>query len=336
MKIFVAGGTGCVGICLIKRLCQLSHEIVALVRPTSNLNPLNEFRKKIEFVKGNILDKVLLNASLEGIDMVFHAAAELHPKKISDRVKERTYYVNVEGTRNLLEASLKNQIRQFIYFSSIGAMGDFYDNIRDEKSVCIPRSHYGKSKLLAEKLVMEYHKKKNMFVTILRPGLIYGPYDRGTVLKMIRYIDKGKFIMIGKGENINNLVSVNNVVEAAISVMGDSSCNGEIFIVTDGKDYSLNEITGRIAKELNVRLRGLYVPLPFAYLIGISCDILRSILKIDTPFTLQNIKNFTHDAKYRIDKILIKTNFKPIISFHNGGIQEEINWYKENFKNQNA
>lgn len=184
-----------------------------------------------------------------GVDSVFHLVAKTHDFTSADNTKDY-FKVNVEGTRNLLDACISTNIKHFIYFSSVKAMAEESKHTLNETYDCTPITPYGESKLMAEELVVDYGNKYGFKTTVLRLPLVYGPGNKGNVYKMIEAIDKGRFVMMGRCENKRSMVYVGNVVYAALAVIDHEVADGKVYIVTDGIDYTVRDLYKLIAKVL--------------------------------------------------------------------------------------
>jgi dihydroflavonol-4-reductase len=150
----VTGATGCVGANVVAALIARGYEVRAMVRCSSTLTALDGLDP--ELAEGDVLDPVTLSAAADGCDLVFHIAAVSDYWRSS---RARIYDVNVEGTRNALQAALENGVERLVYTSSIGALGLPEPGcLLDESNVFnLPprRFPYGHSKYLAEQLVQD-------------------------------------------------------------------------------------------------------------------------------------------------------------------------------------
>lgn len=328
MKVFVTGATGCLGSRITNDILSQGHKVKALIRKTSDKSLL-QASSDIEFVEGDIMDEMSLETTPDGCDAAVHCAAGLHFVPRTQEDIERYDNVNVGGTKRVLETCIKAGVKHFVHMGSIASMGDFYNIERDETFPCTPESYYGRSKLKSEEMALSYHGKGTE-VTVLRPGVIYGAADRGTILKMIRYIHNGKFHFIGNGKNYKSIVSVGNVSAATIKVLLNPAAYGETFIVVDKEKLTIREIANTMADKLGVKVSPIRIPLTVGYALGFTCDILGKFIPVPLPFTLQNVKNFTHSATYSIRKIQEKIGFDPPEKFHDA-IDDEINWYLNTF-----
>ena len=192
-KILVTGGAGFVGSHLVENLVAGDFEVtVADNLSTGKIGNLADASKsgKVKFVKGDIRDKAFVNDALQGVDAVFHLAAIISVP-YSLRYPEKTYAVNVEGTRNLLEASLRNSVARFVYVSSCAIYGEPKYLPIDEAHPKNPISPYAQSKLEAEKLCLDVQRTRGLETVILRPFNIYGPRQQdnqygGVIAKFIK------------------------------------------------------------------------------------------------------------------------------------------------------
>src|SRR5687768_8062815 len=118
--ILVTGGTGLVGSYLLKELVRLNKPVKALYRsaPASILSA--EENKKIDWVKGNILDVSLLNEAMQGVTHVYHAAAVV---SFDPARKQELFKINVEGTANVVNAAILAGVQKLVHVSSVAAMG---------------------------------------------------------------------------------------------------------------------------------------------------------------------------------------------------------------------
>lgn len=324
MKVMVTGATGCLGSCIVNGLTSAEHHVKALVRKSSDRTPIHP-SPFVEFVEGDLADSKALNWVAEKCEAAIHCAASLHFVARHPEEMKAYYDINVGGTQRVLEACIEAGVEHFIHMGSIASMGDFYNIERDETFPCTPESEYGKSKLKSEGLALSYHSK-GIQVTVLRPGVIYGAWDRGTVLKMIRYIHSGRFRFIGNGRNYKSLVSRGNVSTAALKLILNPAAYGELFIIVDQEKLTVQEIAFTIAQKLEVKLSAFHIPLWAGYAVGAACDTFGKILPVSLPITFQNVRNLTHSATYSSNKLKEKIGFVPTRRFCDS-IDEEIDWY---------
>jgi len=123
-KILVTGATGFIGSVLVRKLAFTTDEVYILVRKTSDLTSLSDVLDKVRLVYGDITDRASLDAALRGIDLVYHSAGLTY---MGDKKNELLYKINVEGARNVLQASLAAGVARVVHVSSITAVGIAFD-----------------------------------------------------------------------------------------------------------------------------------------------------------------------------------------------------------------
>ncbi len=167
MKVLLTGSTGFIGQKLFCWLEENGFQVNALVRDRRNLKTTDNS----SIFEGDILDEEVLRKASNEVDVVFHLVAKTHDLSSIDNTKEY-FRINVEGTRNLLNACVDAKIKHFVFFSSVKAMVENSEDTLDETHNPNPTTPYGESKLVAEELVLEYGKKYGFKTTILRLPLV--------------------------------------------------------------------------------------------------------------------------------------------------------------------
>jgi dihydroflavonol-4-reductase len=179
MKAFVTGASGFIGSNLVHELVAQGHHVKALLRPNSDLGALTGL--EFERVTGDVSDRELLKREIKGCNWCFHAAASYH---LWLRDYKPMYAANVEGTRNVIEASGKADCQRIVYTSTVGCIG-LPATIRgatiptDELakvSTAQFTSHYKYLKWLAEEIAVNL-ARKGLPVIIVNPSAPVGPRD---------------------------------------------------------------------------------------------------------------------------------------------------------------
>ncbi|WP_242133507.1 SDR family NAD(P)-dependent oxidoreductase [Aestuariivivens marinum] len=251
MKILVTGATGYIGHQLAKKLAENGYRVIALVRDINS--PKIPEHENIMPVNGDICDYKFVVDAIEGCDYVFHTAAftNLKCKKI-----DNFYNTNVLGTKNILEASLKADVKKVIYTSTLSVYGTSYKNVPIQESQ--PRlvayaNDYELTKTMAEELV-ETYTKKGLSTAILNVSRVYGPgldtFSNGVnrlILKMI----KSQLLIVPSKLNISaNYVFIDDVVNAHILTISDKNVKGKYIVGGEDLSYQkLFEIIKRTAES---------------------------------------------------------------------------------------
>jgi nucleoside-diphosphate-sugar epimerase len=206
MKFLITGGSGFLGINLIRHLYSKGHDIVSLDLVEFSYQDMKD---KIKHVIGDIRDKSNVKELTKNIDIVVHTAAALPLYK-----QEEIYSTDVDGTRFLLENAKANQVKRFIHISSTAVYGipDHHPLYEGDKLDGV--GPYGKAKILAEEECLKF-REEGMCVPILRPKSFIGPERLGVFDLLFDWARDGKgFPMIGNGKNRYQLLDVEDLCEA--------------------------------------------------------------------------------------------------------------------------
>lgn len=210
----ITGGAGFLGINLTRYLLARGHAVTSF--------DIAEFdypdvRDQVKAIKGDIRDAQAVDAAMEGIDIVVHAAAALPLYK-----KEDIFSTDVDGTRNVVDAAYRHNVDRLIHISSTAVYGipDHHPLREDDKLDGV--GPYGKAKIMAEEICLEY-RAKGMCVTIIRPKSFVGPERLGVFALLYDWAKDGKgFPMIGSGNNRYQLLDVEDLCDAIyLAATGD-------------------------------------------------------------------------------------------------------------------
>lgn len=174
MKVFVTGATGFIGGNLARLLDRSGYHVRALVRPGSNTLAIDG--TGVEQTPGDILDRDSVTRAVKGSEAVFHCAAAY---TFWSRDPELVYRTNVEGTRIVLDAALREGVSRVVYTSTVSTVGYSASGQADEDSPVEPGhlvGHYKKSKYQAEQVALEM-ASRGLPVAIVNPTAPVGPWD---------------------------------------------------------------------------------------------------------------------------------------------------------------
>ena len=234
-KAFVTGATGFLGLNLIDHLTRLGWEVVALHRATSDLTYLRRF--PVLAAEGTLEDQAsLIRAMPEGVDVVFHTAADV---TFWSRHRARQTRANVEGTRNVVVAALERRAKKFVHTSTTGVYG-FARPPFDEATPHEGRASwlsYMSTKALAEDEV-RHGIAAGLDAVILNPAHVIGPYDRHNWARLIRLATAGALPRVPPGRG-----SFCHVVEVARAhvAAAEQGRSGENYILA-GADASYRDV----------------------------------------------------------------------------------------------
>lgn len=206
MNFLITGGSGFLGINLIRYLHSKGHNIVSLDLVEFNYPDIHN---KIKHVVGDIRDRAKVDEVMKEVDIVIHTAAALPLYK-----PDVIFSTDVNGTKILLEAAKKNQVKRFIHISSTAVYGipDHHPIKEDDKLDGV--GPYGNAKILAEGECLRF-RSEGMCIPILRPKSFIGPERLGVFDLLFDWARDGKgFPMIGNGKNRYQLLDVEDLCES--------------------------------------------------------------------------------------------------------------------------
>lgn len=208
-KYLVVGGNGFLGRILVEKLLKLGKKVKVMDKNNKNINP------KVNFLNKNILDLNELDLDyFKDVKVVYHLAAYQYHSELPIFNQYKVFYNNnTKGTENIINICKKSNVQKFIYVSTDMVYGIPKTNPIKENHEKNPLGDYGKTKLLAEKIV----ENSNLDYVILRPRLIIGPGRLGVFKILFKWIKKNKPVfLIGKGENRYQMIGVYDCAEACI------------------------------------------------------------------------------------------------------------------------
>jgi nucleoside-diphosphate-sugar epimerase len=239
--------------------------------------------------------------------------------------------VNIQGTRNLLEAGVFNNVKKFIYVSTLGVLGILKDHYNDgEESPYIKVGNpYYDTKIDAERLVLNYYNDRNLPVVVIRPGFIYGPRDRNGLPKLMPYILKRQLVYVGSGNNDIALTSVKNLVKALLLVAEKDEATGNIYNITDDQGITANDFMKEICNILQVSEPRIHVPIPVASSLARTVEGVSKLLEKESQLNEYTIALISNNHHFDISKAKKEIGYIPDNNFETD-IREAVNWYIEN------
>lgn len=313
-KILISGGSGFLGINLVRHL--LSKGITQIV--SLDIAPFDYPEKdRVQAIKGDIRDAKAVDAAMQGVTWVIHTAAALPLYK-----KEDIYSVDIDGTRNLLEAAHRHGVKRFVHVSSTAVYGIPDHHPLRETDTLIGVGPYGEAKIKAESLCAEY-RTRGMCVPIIRPKSFIGPERLGVFALLYDWAKDGRgFPMIGSGRNRYQLLDVEDLCEAIwLSLTAEESRANDTFNVgaeiytTMKEDYqAVLDRAGFGKKILGFPAKPMIWTLRFLELLHLS------------PLYKWVYETACEDSFVSSDKIIQRLGWKPKYS-NKQALVRNYEWY---------
>jgi len=325
MRVLVTGANGFVGAMLCRKLIERGDKVTGLIRKTSDLSLLKNL--SIRRVIGSLEDPASLDESVRGTEIVYHLAAAVSDWGTLKRFRR----INVEGTRNLIGASVKAGVSRFVYVSSV-AVHSFIDaSDLDENAPQLPTPFpYARSKREAEALVMDYNRRGLIQTVIIRPGDIYGPGDRITLLKMAPLLEKGRMGTIDHGRALGAFTYVKNLVDGLILAGIKPEAAGQAYLITDGIKLTWKDYLEKLAEAIEVRRPWYSISGCLAFGIAVLLESIYRLFHIQSRplLTRYVVKHMTGDFHFRVDKAKRELGYQPCTDISEM-IRETAEWYKK-------
>lgn len=242
---------------------------------------------------------------------------------------QKNYFkTNVDGTNNVLKyMSLNSNVKKFVFFSSVATYGESFLG-KCENSDQEPINDYGKSKLIAEKNIIDWHElNKNIQTIIVRPAVVFGEYNFGNVFNLVMQIQSGYFAVIGDGMNIKSIAYAGNLVDSVLFSLKNVKKSFFVYNYSDYPQKNIYEQSKTLSKLLGNK--GFFkIPLFITKLITIPIDFLERLINKDLKINSMRVKKFTVTTNFHSD-LIREIGFKQNVSIEQAYI-DTIAWIKDN------
>ena len=295
MKILITGGFGFIG----KRFIEKFHnkyDLMVFGKKTDDSDFIQKISPKIILKYGDVVNDFSEIISTYKPDIIIHLAALTGLTKCNNDPK-KAFSINVCGTFNVIESCKKNNSR-LIFISSREVYGETLGDKTREEDPLRPNNVYGVTKMIAENMILNAHKKHNLNFTILRLTNVYGPEgDNYGAQIIIKNALNGSIEMLG-GSQIMNFVYIDDVIDLLEKVIDEPKSTNEIFNVGSKDNLSIRQFVDMIQKRIG------------------EFDI------ISRPMRENETGNFIPD----LQKMKSVLNFETKTSIEDG-LRKTINWY---------
>ena len=324
LPTLVTGGTGFIGGNLVEELVSQGEDVRVLVRKTSDTETVRELG--VDLVIGDLNDIDSLRKALNGCETLYHTAA-LFEIRLSREQKKQVYTINVNGTRNILSAALKEGVEKVVYTSTVATMAirDEDGLIREDMKNTSPLPNdYAKSKYLAEIEAQEFYKK-GLPLVVVAPTWVIGSGDTRPTPSGKTIIDFLQGKLPGYIEVFLNLVYVKDVARGHIQAAKKGRI-GEKYIL-GGENVTMSELM-ELLSEISGKKTPRKIPRWMILITGYF-QFFWSMLTGKPPMIpIEFVKESRIDMRCDLSKATKELGYH--ITPLRDALIETMNWYKEN------
>jgi nucleoside-diphosphate-sugar epimerase len=322
MRLLITGANGFLGCEIVRQMTDSSMQFRATDKQDKSFFP------DIDYSPADILEPAGLGTVVPGADCVIHAAGLAH---IFDKTKATNApfkMVNEDGTVNVAQAAVKAGVRHFVLISSVSVYGGSRKG-GAEDSGCYPRGPYAESKYQSEQRAIEIAEASGMALTILRLATLYGEGDPGNVARLMRTIDRGRFIWIGNGSNRKSLLHRKDAARACLTVIRNPASDVNIYNVS-APPCTMREVVEGLAGALGKKLPSFAIP----------ASLVRGITGLLSGLPISRLQTLGDTAqKWLADDVYDGIKFTQTFNFQTRvnlaeGLHREVVWYREEQANR--
>jgi nucleoside-diphosphate-sugar epimerase len=340
IHVLVTGGAGFLGGTIVRELLEPGAPVAADKIRVFDIAKIPEepFYEKVEYISGDARDMQALNEACRGIDLVIHSAAIVD---WGTHTAEEVHAVNVEGTRNVIEACKVNGVRYLVFTSSLDAIYSGKPLTGVDESHPYPDRHrtsYCRSKYLAEEIVVR-ENSDILRTVVLRPSDIFGeadPYHIGSLVNMAK---GGFYVRLGNGKARCQHIYVGNIayghLQAADALMNGSEhkVGGQVYFMTDAPGSNFFRFFDQVVEGAGYRIwpNNFWIPRPVAYAMGSISEffawLIRPVIKYHPRFSRFAVVYTCTDYTFTSAKAARDFGFRPKYS-HEEALQRTIGYYR--------
>lgn len=319
MNILITGANGFLGSTIVRQ--ALASEISFRATGLQKTPVISG----IDYNPSDITNPSTFEPLLKGLTGVIHTAGLAHIFDSAQAQNAPFYSVNVIGTVNMINAAVLAGVQHFVLISSVSVYGPFTIGVYDEGVSCNPVGPYALSKYNAELRAIEIARESGMALSILRLATLYGEGDPGNVGRLMRTLDRGRFIWIGDGSNRKSLLYKRDAARACMAVAERPTSGINIYNVS-APACTIREIVDGIADALGKHPFPVRVPATLALLLSRH---LSGIPNRRMAGLHQTVKKWLAEDVYDTRRFEEAYGFQTKTSLEDG-LKREVDWYRQN------
>ena len=321
MTILVTGATGFLGSALVTELVKQGQPIRILARDERKAR--EQFGDAVTIMGGEITDEAQVQQAVDGATTIYHFAGRLYHPSTPAHLYYRTH---VEGTRILLDACQgQSQLQRIVHCSTTGVHGVTGKTPAAEDAPFAPTNPYEATKLEGELLALKAHEEQGLPISVVRPGLVYGPGDLH-LLGFFASIKKGRPCLIDGGKALIHPIYIDDMTTAFLLCAESPRAIGHSYNIAGDHPVSFRELATAIARALGKPLPGGDLPL---WLANVASDIFALIPGIkgeNAPLTRSRVQFLTKSRVYDIGRARTELGFASTVALEEG-MRRTADWY---------
>ncbi len=322
LRCLVTGSAGFVGSNLVRALLARGCMVHGFDRAPAPFDAPN-----LHWYRGDVRAEEALRAACEKVDTIFHTAAMIEtltyaPKAFAELVRS----VNIEGTRTILRVAQESGVRRFIHTSSIiTAFGEEHHGVSEATRYSTASDLYSSTKVASEQLVLASNGESGLLTSAIRPGGIYGPGERKTLIgPLMKALKQGApLVLFGDGSTRMDYTYIDNLVDAQIRaaerlVEGSPVC-GEAYFVTDGDPINTGAFSQTLINDMGIDARSIRLPGLVGRALATAGERVFQVFgKPKPPVSIVDIQLCVRDNYFSIDKARRDLAYHPVVDTREG------------------
>jgi nucleoside-diphosphate-sugar epimerase len=324
MQTLVTGGTGFIGRRITTALLDRGDRVRVMLRDPSCAPDLSE--RGAELVRGDMTDPATLRSATAGIECVYHTAAAVGDW-LDPKLAKR---VNVDGTRDLLNACKAAGVRRVVHLSSLSVLGTKHHHGTDESAPYGYGDPYTDTKAESEKVVRGYAARGELDTVCLRPGFVYGPGDHQVIPSVLNSLATRQFRFVGDGSKQMNTIYIDDVAQAALLADQKPEAAGQVYNLTDDQRTTIKEFITFMANYLHVPVPARSLPVPLAVVAANALESFARLTHAKKPPLLNRsrLRFLYYNQYYSVEKARRELGYAPRFTYREG-LPLTLDWFRE-------
>jgi nucleoside-diphosphate-sugar epimerase len=293
------------------------------VRPTSDASFLETL--DVELVRGDLTDPAAVRQAVEGAATVYHCAAKVGDWGPWSSFERET----IDATRNVVSACDQFGVSRLLHVSSVAVYGNpsVENRLLNEDEPLGQNlwrwDHYPRSKIAAEALVRTLKQR----ATIVRPSWIYGPRDRSVIPRILKAVRTGRISLVGRGDNLLNMVYASDVAEACILAATHPRAAGRTYNVTSRGEITQRQLLDALCEGCGLPRVERQVPLRLALRIGFVSELIGRLIRLKrAPYiTRRGVSLISRPTHFSSQRARDELGWEPRIPIGEG-LRRTLEW----------